>query len=1244
MSKITMYPTSITQPNKNKSSGLAGTCFKEVRRNGKKYNVGCRDQKDPKYHHQWVNTTNLKTKGKAAQCGVASKYHCNHSTYYSIKGYRNTCPIAGVTGTYTMPATLRMKFDLSKKGIKSAVKVNKVTIKFQHRCVGVNVANSKETVSWGPNFDGFSHYPNRKALKLQFVDSKGKALSKNVYKNASGTEFKNPPLSTKYGTVTAVFTDVSYNDIKNGFLDVKYGNNLSTNPGNIYIKNFTITVDYTSDEQYIEGKMSKDNVITDNDYNSVCVTENVFTLEAGYKQGSIKKNATSSNTLQSKIQIIEHPKGFPKKPIAPKKPVKPTKPKNPTAKQTAEYNKKLTQYNKDIKTYNTKKTAYNAALAIYNSEIAHYITKTTSNDNKTVTFKIKDFSGIEGKKKIKFGINNTKKTVSFTYTAKKTTIPTIEAPSIFEHNTKPQKAGIIAKNGCASNIKVYFDSTEGTPLHNFTNINNQNTQNILPTAEVISLYETIAKKPCGPHTLFIVINNKHVIEKTININPVLHEFKAKIDNNEIYTHYSTVQDKTSNLTVTLEYITDKVFSISPKFKIKNTTFTSSTGQNEDIIWEIDKNITQNITLGKYHSGKFDITVSEIVDGIKCAQKPYNISIDISPEHKQYYDELFVKINNGTSVNYDYLVAWEGDSIRTPINIKSKSLNDFTDNISFCAPKSVKTRIGEIGLLPLIIKNQSEEDIENLYVELNVLRNDGEGFNVTTDEWIEQDGLLYDFKSKFEIYNPELQQLIDVINLSKDNDFVDEENVYLKINKIESGKVIKCNLPFQSRLEKEIKMQILLFENPINIHPNTNCTSNTTFKEITLQTKDAVLVDLSINGEFNYFNTEIGKQGCPEECFTTSDITYTIKNIDTASMKTPPVIKIENDPRLIPIEYTYRNKVSSNENDFKPGNTLTYQLYTDGTKTINLVQEFVHAEINFPNGETFSYNNLTDNNGRVQFFVTIPKTCKDNYTLQDLLNISTFTFEENDRYSGCKFNENNSGISQAINTDKDLCKLSPADDYITYKPGNTAVISLYLTVDVKYIYSEMLFKPKNKLKPNTSESIKVKYKVCNLDENQGILTTTMSSDEDENLMPNTVSKQLFFGIPTDVDLKTKLTYRIIENQHVNTLKISLINRKRPNENVEIKITEMPAESLYGLDLYNLLYYQIDDGYLIRQDENTIIWKIDYIEPDKVLKGIFDFKAQKVGISQITVTCKDFLSEQNIDFGEDSYKCQCRKKPS
>ena len=81
--KITMYPTGVSQPNRNQDSGLQGKCLKAVRRNGTSYTTRCDTQKDPKYHHEWSNAEEI-LNGKTIQCGRPSTHMCSHATYYGI--------------------------------------------------------------------------------------------------------------------------------------------------------------------------------------------------------------------------------------------------------------------------------------------------------------------------------------------------------------------------------------------------------------------------------------------------------------------------------------------------------------------------------------------------------------------------------------------------------------------------------------------------------------------------------------------------------------------------------------------------------------------------------------------------------------------------------------------------------------------------------------------------------------------------------------------------------------------------------------------------------------------------------------------------------------------------------------------------------------------------------------------------------------------------------------------------------
>ena len=60
-------------------------------------------------HHGYFNLENLigeNKNGEYAQCGYPATKQCNYKTFYNIKGFRNTCSIAGICGTYNKPAEL----------------------------------------------------------------------------------------------------------------------------------------------------------------------------------------------------------------------------------------------------------------------------------------------------------------------------------------------------------------------------------------------------------------------------------------------------------------------------------------------------------------------------------------------------------------------------------------------------------------------------------------------------------------------------------------------------------------------------------------------------------------------------------------------------------------------------------------------------------------------------------------------------------------------------------------------------------------------------------------------------------------------------------------------------------------------------------------------------------------------------------------------------------------------------------
>lgn len=1204
MKRLVMFPTEITQPNKNENSGLSKYCFKEVRRNGKAYTTGCRDQRDPKYHHQWVNTTNL-LKGSTAQCGRASRTTCNHATYYSIKGYRNTCPIAGVTGTYNQPATLRLSFDLEKRGITKEVKVKEVKISLQHRCCGVDVGNSSETLEWGPNFYGFNHYPQKKVVSFQFVDKKGNPLSKQVTKQTNGVDFQNPPLSSKFNTITAVFTDVSYDDIKNGYLDIKYGSNLSTNPGNIFVKGIEMDMGYEDSEMYLEGTASSDSVYTS--IVSTCRSAITYHLEAGYKQGQTKLSASQApNQIQDSIYVVKAPQSV------------------------------IVSLSK------------------------------TYEDGKSVDFTLKDNSNIEGEKEVIFGINNTNITIPFKYTSVRKQNPTVSMPSYFEKNTIPDSQNIFFENGCASNIKIYLDNTENL-IYQLTTTNGiDNTKNnIISEDAAKNLYSEIAKNNCGFHNLFIQYNDTpQKIRKSIYIIPVKFQFKFYIKNNNIWEEFISRselnQDKeNSSLEFKIECLTNKKFSIAPQFNVSANTYITSTNNNtpEDGwgTWTIPlkqdgslSNREKNINIGLYRSGNFEVTLTDKT----CENTQYKCFITITPNYQQSYDTLFVRAEGVGSLKYNYLTVLEGDNYPGIIGINNFQLKNSVNKIKFCSKPENRTTITETTTFPLLITNNEEEDIQNLYVELNALRNDTGEFKVTTDEWIEPSGMFYNFKSNFEKANPELEKLVEVVNLTKDNDFIDEENVYLKFNSIKANQTVKVNIPFGCRYEKEVQLQILLLENVMKIYSDVNCNAeNKTFYAINLISHDSILTELSITGESDLKIKE-GQENCLTPCFVTpleeGGITYTAKNIDRSKLKERPNLLIKNDPRLQVKKIVYGNNVYDDFSNILTETAFSYsgiQQKAEDNATPIANQE-IKLKISFTDNDIFDYKVITDKDGKAKFFITIPDTVDSLYSLNDLLEISNILYEGNNFYCGYKINNNDRQESHThynFSVLKQTTKITPIEDYMYYTTGETALVVLQLTTQLSYLSNEIVFRP-NILKENSSDSITVYYEACRIgklikigddDKDNGILKTSMETNDIE-LMPNFIEKDLYCNIDTDIRISTNLTYDIIETTEVNKLYVTLINKIRDAKKVRVTITEYPAVEKYSIEDQNIyvekgncqiVYKTTDDP---TDPENQLLiryiyWDIDYIEKDTDLRGTFDFKATNIGQSKITVSVED-----NVDF--------------
>ena len=1202
MEKITMYPTSVSQPNRDKSSGLQGKCFKAVRRNGTSYTISCRDQQDPKYHHEWSNAEEI-LKGKTIQCGRPSTHMCSHETYYGIAGYRNTCPIAGVTGTYTQPATLKVKFNLKKKGINSNATIEEVKISFDHRCTGVDVGNGKESFDWGPNFSGGKIYPNHKALKVK-LGGKTKILEKN------------PPLSKNFGsTGEFVFKNVTYQDLLNG-AEIIYGNNLETNPGNIYVKNLKATISYTDALPYISGKQDKDYLYLSTVED--CRTKIKFTLKAGYKSGN--------------------------KVVDPSKAPKIIKPEDILC------------------------TTENKSL------ITVTYSRPTPNDNQTIIATLKDTTEKEGEKSVIFRIKDTKNKILFNYTAKKRARPDISIPSVVERNTqKTNIDGIIAKGGCATIIQAYKGSASTTPIYEFKKANNSfditNKENIIVKEERNKFYKVLSTLPCGTHKILFRVNNedfKYMTFKFVQVVPTNYNFKiTEVDSDvDIGYNYSIIQNKNENHNLKIKYIERTDIIEPPTFIIKNSTKgyipdgqTQPTPQLiEDKEWNTSDGNETEMTVGTYYPGRFKINITESV----CPESSKVLNVEVTPRHRQYYDEIFVRGDDSTAFDYEYLVALEGDTIVEPIYVQTVQLGASYKDVKVCTSPLNTTGLGEITTFDFLVTNTSERDIKNLFLELNPLKmNEEENlYEVTSNEWLEHNGMFYNFKSNFEYFNSDYNDYVQIKNLTNDNDEVDEEDVYIHILTLEAGKTVKLKIPFGGPKERDVQMQILLFGQPMKLYNISNCNDETScFTSIETRVYDSMLTKMNITGEMDLFENNI-TANCPEEYFST-ELTYYIKNMDTIRAEGLLETVIENDPRLLPVSIKYKNQTYNLNN--LPNNIVIDRNNNAYKNPLPILDgEKISLYTKFPGYDEEVLYSYTGSNGEATFFVTIPKTMEGVFTTESILEYCSIEFDGNNIYNGAilqKFEQNGNTKypgeirGKTVYNRKDSVKLTAIETPIKYYAGQTIPIRVQLKGLLTYMKNNIIFYP-NINSPKTFDEVTVKYKIVNLDNNEGKLKTIFKTNS-YKLIPNKEERTIYCGMNTNLILSTQIKKIILENRTINRLYISLDNKDRNNKNVIVKIKEKDPIQKYALESYT-----IDAGNITKEEEEItqengiktkilqdIIWNIPYIEEDSLINGYLDFEATHVGFSNLEVSVVDFIHNQDgspkYKFGKESYKCpECR----
>ncbi len=1231
-------------------------------------------------HHGYFNLENLigeNKNGEYAQCGYPATKQCNYKTFYDIKGFRNTCPIAGVCGTYNKPAELEFYFDFSK--LEKGIKIQNIRANIEQDQRGVDVSNGKIYNNWGPKF---------RLVELYFSTKNNRLTQDN--------HLDGPKAAAGWITRNTMFVDpdlTEENVRKSDFsLRVRYGPNENTNPGFIRLRNIFIEIEYEPALEPVIFDVSKNNeIITQDGEDSPCRTtlEQIIKLEMINPDNAIE--GPILNTKPSDEQI-------------------------------------------DIGLVNEYLEQIEASVIPDNIVVKK---KKIDYTNRQVIFEITDKSGIVGDKSITYEIKNkTSCRANF-----KSKLPDPAMFDIVQRYVKdypngsvkefnPDKAYITLLSGCYRTVEIYIDGiTQDNDKFTYTRKSTETSSDNFNKA----FYEKMVSLTCGNHTLYFVVDGVKTQEKRVTIDS--HSFTLslivpsglkqnkqdryqKIKILPVYTTY-----KGDDYTVVVK---DESRSLKPEENHPVETTYNDIAKKGYIEHEIDL----------YYGGTFQLQVSVPT---QCRQNKITYTLNITPQHRQYYDELFVRVEDGTSVKNDYLAVWEGDNIPYPIKADNIELISSLDDLRVCSDDAY-TSLSTLGYATLRLKNTKDYDMKGIKIELNpIIEEDGERKNAAS-EFIDKDGMFYGFYDKFYILNPYLENSVEVRNLTEDDDIIDEENVYLYINTLFANEQMDILIPFECRFEKTVDLEFLTFENPIKFRTLDSCDiDEVELKDhITLRTVDSCLVKLDITGE-----TDLNEA---VNCCYFTDLTYKIENIDTIDLLSSVQLAIENSIEMNPYKYTYHNE---NYEFTADGNSINQDTGETGpllfiknieTKTLPVSKKLINVYY-INNNEIVKDTVRSQNDGRIVYNFTLPADLGSEYTMEQLMN-KFFIFESeetidfgyasvganivkkdvqikindivdietnssvseltkgkkykiygslkndiddfiNDEYLKIYYlNEDNQSIrlgdriTTTINNDsnfmftiipdvdidktmfvnnylnityngsafynsaqigyfissqpatKDKVELKYQNTYRRYGPGD--VVTFYLDIESKLSVAKSKIQFISDLSDRKDE-VTISYRICKKDSANKCLNdiykTTFKTD-DINLVKNEISKNIYCGIDTEMELYAVIVDKIIEQNNFNFIYVTVKNGLKPNKDVKIVISlgeydgdekctgayefiDITTQSGdYGIDVNNnVLYYIIDE--MDSYTEDRIIIKV---------------KSRELGESIVTVEGYDYMHKE------------------
>lgn len=950
---------------------------------------GAANKTDPRRYHQWDNLNQLKTPNGVANCGIAVKSRHIDDVVNGIHYYRDTGAIAGCSGTFCKPATLRFsKFNLREKGLNEHCKITSIGVVFEHRRTAVATPDNgtppyecvkpKLNASLGLSMDGLDIYPQYKALRHWL--SVGNTQITAVF--GDGERIPNPPHKVDANTNQPVWQKWAgrhmassnpgltiENVLRDDFcLYMDYGVNLMGDRGILYLKNVYLEIFYEEGEPYIAHAQSSDTIKTSP--HQKCRTKIEHHILAGFKDS----------------------KGLP---INPKKPFNELTPEE----QEKQYCSQHVQVNTN--------TIPEGVV----------VTKKQVNGSEVI-FEVEDKSCIEGEKKIDYYLDNFGLTDSVYFNSILMQRPIVDLKVEYKKNA-PYEAGTqyislkAQKNACCDVLKIYFDDINTTPLtfdikylKDNINLLNYNANGVVDDTYIRQFYNKVQTLSCGQHTLFIQIGSDMPSDKfiraVINIKPQEYLFSIYDPNNKTMTY---PQNKSSpNQTIKIKRI-DSEPSESISIVINDE---SKLDNSKTIINNVRKGVEYSYTTNKYYPGKFHITVQENAE--TCTKGKTVATVTVTPTaHKQYHDQLFVRGEDSTSFTYDYLVAWEGDNIKFPILVDSIEKGHAIEDILLCSKDTVYAGLSQTKTIPLTVKNIGNSGtIKNCQIELNALNILEDGTTqVTTEDWTQTNGIFYNFYKKFMQFNKHIANKIELKNIDQNNNITrgfsltGEENVYIRIKELPEDESITIEIPFSSKNPQVKALEFRIFQDVVKFN-TANCTginSNQSDK-VMIYVYDSILTELTIDGKTDILNPATTKADCPNVCYKTEHekndepdgITYRVTNIDSSNYEDAGIdkshtapLKIENSMEMVPYAYKFKNGQKTNIGDQTNISNKLILTRDEEEKYITLNNQLINAYVQFSDKDTLKVlKQRTNQNGEVIFDILIPYEYNKNYTIEELL--------------------------------------------------------------------------------------------------------------------------------------------------------------------------------------------------------------------------------------------------------------------